>query len=116
MSHLSGQMKESAGGQTFSSGHSFRPRYSPEPFDPDPNSLPHIARDLSCDLIQQSTKLEVNEAGAKAAAVTDVIVVAYGVAEEKPAPVVVNVNRPFIFSITATDYNIVLFAGAVYEI
>ncbi|MBD5329806.1 MAG: serpin family protein [Bacteroides sp.] len=80
------------------------------------NSLPDIAQDLSCDLIRQSTKLEVSEAGAKAAAVIDVIVVAYGVAEKKPAPVVVNVNYPFIFSITATDYNIVLFAGAIYKI
>ena len=78
------------------------------------NSLSKISFGLGCGKILQKTKLEVSEEGARAAAITATD--SFCGIDIKPDPPVVNVNRPFILSITATDYDIVLFAGAVYAL
>lgn len=79
-----------------------------------PNALPKIAENLCCDKIIQEAKLEVNESGAKAAAVTGAMMdVTANIDAPTTTPAVVVVNRPFIFSITASNHDIVLFAGIV---
>ncbi|MDE6409594.1 MAG: hypothetical protein K2K81_05045 [Muribaculaceae bacterium] len=76
-------------------------------------SLSKIADDLYCEFMKQVAKIKVNEEGAEAAAVTGALVF-NSTGEEIPyKPVVVNVNRPFIFSITETTNDIILFAGVV---
>ncbi|MDE5791045.1 MAG: hypothetical protein K2H96_07460 [Muribaculaceae bacterium] len=76
-------------------------------------SLSKIADDLYCGFMKQVAKIKVNEAGAEAAAVTGAGVFNSTGEIISHEPVTVNVNRPFIFSITETTHDIILFAGMV---
>ena len=81
-----------------------------------PGALSQIADNLCCNFLKQVTKLKVDEAAAEAAGVTAAGMMNSSGEESAKEPAVVNVNRPFIFSITETTNNIILFAGVVREI
>lgn len=74
------------------------------------NALSKISPKLSCGNISQKARIELNETGTKASAITTA-----GAFQEFLPPTII-VNRPFIFSITATDIDIVLFMGCIYNL
>ena len=74
------------------------------------NALSKISPKLSCGNISQKARIELNETGTKASAITTA-----GAFQEFLPPTII-VNRPFIFSITATDNDIVLFMGCIYNL
>lgn len=78
----------------------------------DINPLPFIHNDLNIAFIIQKTSFEINESGAKAAAATVAGAQLTADAPEDSTPIVINVNRPFLFTITAYD-EVVLFSGLV---
>ena len=65
------------------------------------------------DVLQQ-VRFQLDEAGTRAAAATEVVVSdGAAAAEESPAPLAFNVNRPFILAVVDRSTGAVLFAGAV---
>ena len=76
-------------------------------------SLSRIDDEIYCDLIKQITKIKVSESGAEAAAVTGSMIHMWDGESVPQGPVEINVNRPFIFSITESTNNIILFAGVI---
>ena len=74
------------------------------------NALSKISPKLSCGNISQKARIELNETGTKASAITTA-----GAFQEFLPPTII-VNRPFIFSITATDNDFVLFMGCIYNL
>ncbi|MDE6254911.1 MAG: serpin family protein [Muribaculaceae bacterium] len=76
-------------------------------------SLSRIDDQLYCNLIKQITKIKVSESGAEAAAVTGSMIQMWDGESAPQDPIEINVNRPFIFSITESTNNIILFAGVI---
>lgn len=64
--------------------------------------------------IEQGTRIGVDEDGVEAAAYTYVALEALGASMEKPEPVEMNLNRPFLYTITSED-GAVLFLGICEE-
>lgn len=79
-------------------------------------SLSKIATELYVTFIKQVSKINVHETGAEAAAVTGAGMCDSAGDFTPQEPAVVNVDRPFIFSITETSNNIILFAGVVRKL
>merc|ERR1712038_320186 len=83
-------------------------------FNPDQADFSLISEEpLRVSNILHQTKVEVNEEGSEAAAVTGVFLDLRAFVEEEERAVVVNVNRPFIFVIHDRKHNIPLFIGKV---
>merc|ERR1712038_1475507 len=83
-------------------------------FNPDQADFSLISEEpLRVSNILHQTKVEVNEEGSEAAAVTGVFLDLRAFVEEVERAVVVNVNRPFIFVIHDRKHNIPLFIGKV---
>jgi len=83
-------------------------------FNPDQADFSLISEHpLRVSNILHQTKVEVNEEGSEAAAVTGVFLDLRAFVEEEERAVVVNVNRPFIFVIHDRKHNIPLFIGKV---
>ncbi|MDE6717823.1 MAG: hypothetical protein K2J70_06495, partial [Muribaculaceae bacterium] len=80
------------------------------------NALSGIAEDMTGGYMKQVTEFVIDESGAEAAAVTGMEFVSFPGDVTPSTPVIVKVNRPFIFSITETTNNIVLFAGVIREL
>lgn len=59
--------------------------------------------------------IDFSEAGIKAAAVTSFAMVGNALAEEGPQPIVIDINRPFLFLIRDRVNNTTWFTGAVYQ-
>ena len=78
--------------------------------------IPDCIKDLKVEQIIQQTKVVVDENGTEAAAVTSVGMMCGCLPFEKPEPVVMTVNRPFIFEITEDETNTVLFIGVINNI
>lgn len=76
--------------------------------------LVNESNDMSVSKVLQKCKIELDENGTKAAAVTMVSVKDNAVMLEEPAPVKeVHLNRPFYYMIVDENVNQVLFIGAV---
>ena len=65
--------------------------------------------------IKHKTFIETNEEGTEAAAVTSVEVGTTSVNPDEPQPVLVQINRPFIYLITEKSSQTILFIGAVND-
>jgi serpin B len=65
--------------------------------------------------VKQKSYVEVNEEGTEAAAVTGISVVATGVEMEPPKPFEMIVDRPFLFVISDTVTDSILFIGIVND-
>ncbi len=66
------------------------------------------------DIIQK-TMIEVNEAGAEAAAVTAIPGKGPALQPEPPPPLHVVIDKPFLFSLRDDDRGLILLAGYVGE-
>ena len=67
---------------------------------------------LVSDVFQQ-VRLQVDEEGTRAAAVTEVLMAASAAGDDGPQPIDFTVNRPFLFALVDRPTGVVLFAGAV---
>ena len=87
------------------------------PFDISRACFDKIVKDqtLYVDTILQKCKIELDENGTKAAAVTAMMMRANGIAVEKKVKEV-NLNRPFAFLIYDTVNDEILFVGKVREL
>ena len=73
--------------------------------------------DIYVNLIKQQSVIKVTESGTEAAAVTYAgMVVSSGEDYEPPTPLVVKVNKPFLYVIRETSTGTILFAGKVNSI
>ena len=73
--------------------------------------------DIYVNLIKQQSVIKVTESGTEAAAVTYAgMVVSSGEDYEPPTPLVVKVNKPFLYVIRETSTGTLLFAGKVNSI
>ncbi|MCC5919689.1 MAG: serpin family protein [Cyclobacteriaceae bacterium] len=63
--------------------------------------------------VLQSTFIEIDEKGTEAAAATAIEVMPVSTAPYNPQPLVVNVNRPFLFIISEVSTGTILFSGQV---
>ena len=75
-----------------------------------------LSRDFSVNNVTHKTYLDVNEEGTEAAAVTVIDVAtttSIGDAKTKPAPFVMDVNKPFFFAIVNEETQANLFVGIV---
>ena len=80
------------------------------------SSMPLLSDGIALNTVQQSTKLKLDESGAEAAGVTGFYSqTASGDMPETLPTLDININRPFIFSITAYS-DIILFSGVIREI
>ncbi|MBD2845730.1 serpin family protein [Paenibacillus sp. IB182496] len=83
-----------------------------EPFDAAKADFGALAeQDLYVDAVKHKTRLEVDEQGTVAAAVTSVGMAASAPPEQAPA--VMRVDRPFFLALVAEEYSELLFAGTV---
>jgi len=80
------------------------------------NILPILADDMQIDDIHQKVKIKIDENETEAAALTEVCVVMGGPPGDIVAPIVMNVNRPFMFEIVEEYSNTILFAGIIRNI
>lgn len=83
-----------------------------EAFDAENADFDKIAKDLYVSQVLHKAKMEVDEQGAKAAAVTTVEVSACAAVVEK-TPVIFEADRPFIYVIQDTETGMILFMGRV---
>ena len=60
-------------------------------------------------------KIDFTEAGIKAAAVTVFVAIDTGFAEEKKPPIIININKPFLYFIRDSFTGQILFVGTVYR-
>ena len=73
--------------------------------------------DVYVDLIKQQSVIKVTESGTEAAAVTyGGALTSTGEKNEEPQPLVVKVNKPFLYVIRETSTGAILFAGKVNSI
>lgn len=81
------------------------------------NLIPKCIKDLMVSQVIQQVKVNVKENGTEAAAMTYVCMVAGCCPdEEEPKPIVMKVNKPFLFEIIEDSSCTVMFAGVVNNI
>lgn len=81
------------------------------------NIIPACIKDIQIDKILQQAKVTVDEKGTEASAVTVVEMIDGCLPPfEQPEPVVMTVNRPFIFEIREDSTETILFTGVVNNI
>ena len=79
--------------------------------------LPQLADNIQISDIAQKVKIIVNETETEAAALTSVIDVGgLPPEEEYDKPIVVTVDRPFLFEIMEESSGIILFTGIINDI
>lgn len=78
--------------------------------------IPKCIKGLQISQIKQQVKVSVDENGTEAAAVTNMAMCGCCPPESKPEPVVMTVNRPFIFEIAEDTTNTILFAGVINNV
>lgn len=78
--------------------------------------IPKCINGLQIADIVQQTKISVDENGTEAAVVTSVAMCTGCPPDEKPKPIVMTVNRPFIFEIAEESTNTILFTGVINNI
>lgn len=79
--------------------------------------IPECVKDLQITKIAQQTKVEVNESGTEATAVTYARMCGGCCPDfEKPKPIVMKVTRPFIFEIAEDNTNTIMFSGIINNI
>lgn len=78
--------------------------------------IPKCIKGLQISQIQQQVKVSVDENGTEAAAVTYMPLCGCCPPEVKPEPVVMTVNRPFIFEIAEDTTNTILFTGVINNV
>lgn len=78
--------------------------------------IPGCIKDLRVQQFIQQIKVEVNESGTEAAAVTSMCCEVGCLPFDKPEPVVMKVNRPFLFEIAEESSKTILFAGIINNI
>ncbi len=66
-------------------------------------------------MVYHKTFIAVDEKGAEAAAATAVLLAAGSALEEKPEPIEVKVDRPFLFAIQHVPSGVCLFLGRVTD-
>ena len=85
-------------------------------FDPALADFSGIAKGLYISDINHRSKIEVDEEGSRAAAVTEVVISATSIAPEEEKPLIFNCDHPFIFVIRDTDTGVILFTGMVNDL
>lgn len=78
--------------------------------------VPGLVNDVRIDDISQQVKIKVDENETEAAALTEMCVALGPPPTEIKKPVVVNVNRPFMFEIAEEYSNTILFTGIINNI
>ena len=78
--------------------------------------IPDCIKDLQIQQIVQQCKVIVDESGTEAAAVTSVGMMLGCCPMERPKPIIMTVNRPFIFEIAEDTTNTILFTGVIKNI
>ncbi len=78
--------------------------------------MPDCIKGLQISDIAQQVKINVDEGGTEAAAVTFAAMAMGGPNIERPEPKVVKVNKPFLFEIAEESTNMILFSGVVNNI
>ncbi len=75
--------------------------------------IPECVRNLKIEKILQQARVTVDENGTEASALTACISILTGLPPEFSEPVVMNVNRPFLFEIVEDSANTILFSGVI---
>lgn len=78
--------------------------------------IPKCIKGLFISQIKQQMKVSVDENGTEAAAVTYMPLCGCCPPDVKPEPVVMTVNRPFIFEIAEDTTNTILFTGVINNV
>jgi serine protease inhibitor len=78
--------------------------------------IPKLIKGLKINNIYQQAKVDVDENGTEAAVVTYAVMVGGLPQMEMQKPVVMTVNRPFMFEIAEETTNTILFAGVINDI
>lgn len=78
--------------------------------------IPDCIKDLQILDIAQQVKINVDENGTEAAAVTFDVMAAGCPNFERPKPKVMKVNKPFLFEIVEESTNMILFSGVINNI
>lgn len=78
--------------------------------------IPNCVKDLKISDIVQQVKIKVNENETEAAALTEIPMCAGCPPPEHAEPIVMTVNRPFLFEIAEEYSNTILFAGLINNI
>lgn len=78
--------------------------------------IPDCIKDLQISDIAQQVKINVDENGTEAAAVTFDVMAAGCPNFERPKPKVMKVNKPFLFEIVEESTNMILFSGVINNI
>lgn len=78
--------------------------------------IPSLVKHIQLSEIAQRVKIKVDESGTEAAALTYCCDVGCAMIDEKPQPIVMNVNRPFVFEIVEETTSTVLFTGVIKNI
>ncbi|WBW98246.1 serpin family protein [Oceanirhabdus sp. W0125-5] len=84
-------------------------------FKSTPAGLSDISEEVYLSLIKQKCTIEINESGTEAAAVTSIEMNKSEACEAEKEPKEFIVNRPFIFIISDSKYDSILFIGKVYN-
>ena len=80
------------------------------------NIVPGLVNDVRIDDISQQVKIKVDENETEAAALTEMCVAMGPPPTEIREPVIMNVNRPFMFEIAEEYSNTILFTGIINHI
>ena len=76
--------------------------------------FPNIANeDIPISNVLQKIFVEVNEEGTEAAAITNIMIVAYGIIRIPGGPIPFFANRPFLFLIREKSTGVILFIGRI---
>lgn len=78
--------------------------------------VPGLVNGVRVDDISQQVKIKVDENETEAAALTEMCIAMGPPPTEKIEPVVMNVNRPFMFEIAEEYSNTILFTGIINNI
>ena len=78
--------------------------------------IPKFSKNLKIADVIQQVKVKVSETDTEAAALTYIPMIAGCAPDMKPEPVVMNVNRPFIFEIAEDYNNTILFTGVINNV
>lgn len=78
--------------------------------------LKALADDIFVSDATQKTKIIVDEKGTEASSITTIVINKTTAVGDAPTPLLVEVNKPFIYTIREKSTNIILFAGYVYNL
>ena len=78
--------------------------------------MPMCIKNLKIQNIVQQLRVDVNEHGTEAAAVTSVEMMLGCCPIDKPKPIIMRVNRPFLFEIVEEKTNTIIFTGVINNI